>query len=672
LSTAGDVNSDGYSDIVSSGTVFFGSPSLNFGGMGQNISSGTTFGPAGDVNGDGFGDVASGDYTYSTSTGAVRVHYGFAGTSVIRTDPTNPLESGAWVGTSVASAGDVDGDGFDEIAAGAPGVGPDDRGRAYLWFGSSNPLPLGVASCQKTGSTPNGRFGQSVAGGGDVNGDGYADVLIAEPGYSNGSSREGAVHLMYGNPYAKNVDCELIQPSWTFEPNQAGVGDKLVMAGAGDVNGDGFGDVIIGAPTVDTGPSGGQAAGRASLFLGSPMGLRSNPAWSWQGSQADMRFGASVASAGDVNGDGLSDVVIGATGSSATSDGQPGEGRAYLFLGSATSGLHPQPAWTAEGNQVGAEFGNAVSGGDLNGDGLSDLIVGAHLFDDGAFHEEGRSYVFLACPVRTQFGCAERVASTPSWQAGRWGQHQNSAQVGISVSAVGDMNGDGRSEFLVGAYRSDSAFSDEGRADLYSGASSINGAISPGYVWGMTGDQTGADAGYSVAAAGDINGDGYADAVIGVPGYNTNPAQYARTGSVAVLLGGAEALSQIVIRPRTLLGRQTQPGSPVPVQPLGRSSSTTSFGLSALGRSAAGRSRVRLEWRSVPLNSSLATAPVTYASPFFDSGSVAAGPPTLASIVSGLQQGWPYIWQLRVASSSALHPYSRWVSKCSPRPVLSA
>src|SRR5207249_1731650 len=146
--------------------------------------------------------------------------------------------------------------------------------------------------------------------------------------------------------------------------------------------------VIVGADLYDNGQT---DEGRAFVFLGSASGLASTPAWTAESDQASADFGASVASAGDVNGDGFADVIIGAH---LYDNGQSNEGRAFVYLGSA-SGLASTPAWTAESNQANADFGASVAAaGDVNGDGFGDVIVGADLYDNGQT-DEGRIFVYL-------------------------------------------------------------------------------------------------------------------------------------------------------------------------------------------------------------------------------------------------------------------------------------
>ena len=200
-----------------------------------------------------------------------------------------------------------------------------------------------------------------------------------------------------GADYPLTIDPLLTSPSWTAEGNQTTANFGYSVATAGDVNGDGFSDVIVGAWKYDNGELN---EGRASVFLGSSNGLGLAPGWMAESNQANANFGASVASAGDVNGDGFFDVIVGATGFAATANNR---GRAFLYLGSA-SGLAATPAWTADGGPA-SELGRSVAtAGDVNGDGFSDVIVGAWQASNGQA-SEGQAFVY--------HGSALGLASTP-------------------------------------------------------------------------------------------------------------------------------------------------------------------------------------------------------------------------------------------------------------------
>ncbi len=236
----------------------------------------------------------------------------------------------------------------------------------------------------------NAQFGFSVASAGDVNGDGFSDVIVGAYLFDNGETDEGRAYVYHGSASGLSTT-----PNWTAESNQANAVFGWSVASAGDVNGDGFSDVIVGARLFDNGET---DEGRAFVYHGSAAGLGTTPNWTAESNQVNAQFGVSVASAGDVNGDGFSDVIVGAP---LFDNPQTNEGRAFVYHGSA-SGLSTTPNWTAESNQVGAQFGRSVaSAGDVNGDGFSDVIVGAHFFENGesgeglafVYHGSGTSFV---------------------------------------------------------------------------------------------------------------------------------------------------------------------------------------------------------------------------------------------------------------------------------------
>ncbi len=215
-------------------------------------------------------------------------------------------------------------------------------------------------------------LGYSVAPAGDVNGDGFSDVVVGAPLYDNPQADEGRAYVFHGSATGLGAT-----PDWTAEGNQAGggagAGFGFSVACAGDVNGDGFSDVIIGANGHDNGQT---DEGRAYVFHGSASGLAATPAWTVESNQAFAYLGHSVATAGDVNNDGFSDVIVGVI---YYDGGATDEGRAQVYHGSAL-GLATTPAWTAEANRVNSAFGNAVAtAGDVNGDGYADVMVARFL-----------------------------------------------------------------------------------------------------------------------------------------------------------------------------------------------------------------------------------------------------------------------------------------------------
>ncbi len=409
-------------------------------------------------------------------------------------------QAGAQFGYSVASAGDVNGDGFGDVIVGAYGYDNGqlvDAGRAYVYLGSASGLGT-TAAWTAESNQYEAYFGFSVASAGDVNGDGFGDVIVGAPLFSNGEPYEGRAYVYLGSASGLGTTA-----AWTAESNQVlpFFGDSV--ASAGDVNHDGFGDVIIGAYYYDNGET---DEGRAYVYLGSASGLGTTPAWTAESDQTDARFGDSVASAGDVNGDGFGDVIVGAP---FFSNGENREGRAYVYLGSA-SGLAASAAWTAESDRVGANFGWSVaSAGDVNGDGFGDVIVGAPAYDLGLTNH-GRAYVY--------FGNAMGFAASPTTREGMLYE-----QFGYSVASAGDVNGDGYGDVIVGGPFG--VGNDEGRALVYLGSAMGLGTAA---AWTVESDEPGASFGWIAAGAGDVNNDGFGDVIVGAPFYDNGQTEEGR------------------------------------------------------------------------------------------------------------------------------------------------
>ncbi|MCS6989585.1 MAG: FG-GAP-like repeat-containing protein [Chloroherpetonaceae bacterium] len=464
-------------------------------------------GSAGDVNGDGFSDVIVGAHLFDngeTDEGRAFVYHGSAsGLSATANWMAEGNQANAWFGYSVASAGDVNGDGFSDVIIGAYRFdnGETDEGCVFVYHGSASGLSA-TANWRAESNQISAWFGAAVGTAGDVNGDGFSDIIASAILFDNGQVDEGAAFVWHGSASGVNggVNGNPTNAAWSAESNQASAFLGSVVISVGDVNGDGFGDVGATAsgfdnPQVDEG-----AAfvwhGSASGVNGGVNGNPTNAAWSAEGNQAGASFGANMGSAGDVNGDGFSDVIVGAWRfDSAFVD----EGAAFVYHGSA-SGLSATPNWSAVGNQAGAVFGSVASAGDVNGDGFSDVIVGAREFDNGQTNE-GAAFAY--------YGSASGLRTTPNWTAE---SNQASAEFGYSVGSAGDVNGDGFSDVIVGAYFFDNGEMNEGRAFVYHGSAS---GLSTTANWTAESNQVNARLGISVGSAGDVNGDGFSDVIVG-------------------------------------------------------------------------------------------------------------------------------------------------------------
>jgi len=344
-------------------------------------TAGDSFGKAvaggGDVDGDGLADVAVGAPfadPVSTAEGAVYVFLGdptFFSTSPRNAGMADHVLSGSdpdcQFGISVARLTDLDQDGFADVAVGArfSDLAAQDAGAALVHFGGPGididpPLAL-------LGEAADDWFGNSVASAGDVNGDGFPDLIVGAPYNDANATAAGRAYVFLGGG-PMNAGSDVVLEGAAQVHSHFG----WSVSGAGDVNQDGFDDVIVGARLHGTGPLG--AAGRAYLFFGGgPMDAVADVIL--EGEAKNDWFGESVAGAGDVDGDGFDDVVVGAVFADPPSGSAAG--KAYVFFG----GNPPDtvPDLVIEGPHADAQLGNAVGGGgDVDGDGFDDVVVGVH------------------------------------------------------------------------------------------------------------------------------------------------------------------------------------------------------------------------------------------------------------------------------------------------------
>ena len=651
-STAGDVNADGYADILV-GAYFFSNPDYHEGkaylylgsstgpssmaswtleGNQNQAALGSSVGSAGDVNGDGYSDVIVGAFLFDngqTNEGRAYVfHGGPDGLGAASAWSSEGNQTNAYWGSSFASAGDVNGDGFDDFLVGSNGfdtAGGANAGRVEFFFGSAGGADT-TPDWTLEGTQPDGWLGVSVAGAGDVNGDGYADVLIGEAGYSNGQTREGRVLLFLGSASGLGGS-----PDWTFECDLAYRTMGNPVASAGDVNGDGYADVILGAPTLwDC-----HCPGRAYLFHGSPTGLAASPDWTAASDQAEAWFGNSVGSAGDVNADGYSDVFVAEYAYNGS------RGRVFVWHGSALGlGDAGTPAnfdWSATSDGEAERFGwRAAGAGDVNGDGYSDLLVGASDHSSGQFHE-GRVCLFQ--------GSASGLAAAPSWAAE---SDQANAQFGYGLSGGGDWNGDGYSDFAAGALAFDgSAGADCGKAWAFYGSAS--GPSAPAATtW--EGIQAGEYFGLATSSAGDVDGDGRADLLICAQGYDNGESD---EGRVALFYGGGG--SGLSLKPQ-----QRRYDDSVPIAHLGKSDDRDGFRLAALGRSPFGRGKVRLQTEVKPFGTAFDGTDLQTTAAWTDSGLAGTA---LTNVVDSLEIAGGYHWRARILYDPVTLPFQvagRW------------
>lgn len=363
---------------------------------------------AGDVNGDGFEDAILGGYGFSNpdeGEGRARIYLGSpTGLGEDAVWEVEGDQEGAWFGWKVAGVGDVNGDGFDDVLVGAPyfdapyfGSELEDAGRACLYLGSPTG-PSTTPSWIQDGLGFTWYLGWDLGGAGDVNGDGFDDLIIGLPGAATAG-------VWHGNASGSPVF------AWQNFDTDGFDGNGNEVSGAGDVNGDGFDDVLVSAPLVSN-PEIWE--GRVYGYLGSAGGLSTTPFWMHETNVMDDFYGYEMASVGDMDGDGFSDIAVSAAA---------GLDEVHVFRG-GPSGL--TLAWTGSG--ANDDFGWGLASGDLNDDGFDDLVVTAP-YPHGSVHVFEGSSAGLAGPIWTSAAFSFDL-------------------FGMGVGA-GDFDGDGHCDILV-------------------------------------------------------------------------------------------------------------------------------------------------------------------------------------------------------------------------------
>jgi hypothetical protein len=574
VSNAGDINGDNIADLIigapsavsgaGQSYVVFGSSSafsasldlssldgsngFAINGNGTD-SSGNSVSSAGDINGDNIADLIIGaqgtgkSYVVFGSTSAFSANFDLSSLNGSNGFAINGNASD-FFGTSVSNAGDVNNDQIDDLIIGAYNAASG-AGQSYVVFGKSSGFSESLNLSDLNGSNgftikginDNDVSGFSVSAAGDVNDDDIADLIIGAPFALSGA---GQSYVVFGssNGFSENLDLSNLDPSQGFAINGINATDSSAtsVSAAGDINNDGADDLLVGAP----------GAGQSYVVFGTPKpqprlqpqvifnlsSLNGSNGFTLNGNASDSS-GTSVSNAGDINGDNIDDLIIGA----------PGAGKSYVVFGSTNgfdaslnfSDLNGSNGFTINGSASDSSGTSVSNAGDVNNDGIGDLIIGA----SGAALGAGQSYVVFGS--RNSFNANLDLSSLNGSNGfainGINGRNSDgiSDSSGTSVSNAGDINGDNIADLIIGA---PSAVSGAGQSYVVFGSSSaFSASLDLSSLDGSNGfaiNGNGTDSsGNSVSSAGDINGDNIADLIIGAQG----------TGKSYVVFGSTSAFS---------------------------------------------------------------------------------------------------------------------------------
>jgi len=480
--------------------------------------------------------------------------------------PLNGFEFSGDLGMHVSAIGDMNGDGFEDFISSAiyADVVAEAEGQSYVLFGSTSGDAVNATSI--VGGTrgfvingvDNGDLsGWAPAGVGDVNGDGIPDVAMQtkNPDFDDD---DGHVWVVFGKSSGTAVSGASITAGTGGFVIDGGDGDQLgwTLDGLGDMNGDGFDDLAIGAPGngfvyVVFGKSNTTAVDADDLATGAG-GFRIFP------TPFDIDIGRLVSGAGDVNGDGIPDLLIGDDFESPNSRAQAGI--TYVVFGKIDNSnidlddiIAGAGGFAVSGARAGdSSGGNAAGAGDVNGDGLGDIIIGARGVNPSSRNDAGAAYVVFGKTNTTAVDLLDVEAGTGGFVIN--GAFANGF-AGTGVSSAGDVNGDGLADLVVGANEA-TGVSAPGRVYVVYGKASGTSvdllnveANTGGYAIHAT--DVGGDFGMSVDSA-DVNGDGKPDVIAGGP--NQDVLAAADEGRVWTIFNPLSLSSSAMYQQRTRIG----------------------------------------------------------------------------------------------------------------------
>ncbi len=435
-------------------------------------------------------------------------------------------EAGDALGTSVAGRGDLNGDGYDDIAIGAPGYDGayTDGGAVHVYYGSAAGLSPSPSLTLDGAVRSSDAFGSTLEMRCDFDSDGYADLAVGAPHADDDEGADddvGTVFVYWGS--STGID---ESDSWEYSAAQENERMTASLACVDDTDGDGYPELAAGSPEYDDNDAGGYGrdlvnTGKIRVFYGGTDRFANGDRWEHIAiypphcSVDWYQFGWVIAGPGDTNGDGYSELLTSepeycrrGTGAFATESGDVG--KVFVLYGTS-SGLTDDDYYDILGAGVNEELGYSLAGGDFNGDGYGDIVYGTP-----HHHDPDKGALFL------RVGSADGLGDSSIDQISGENNYDRFAE---TLANAGDVNNDGYDDLLASATDAEDSGTDRGKVYLYTGSAS---GLTTSAAFSEEGAGDYDSLGQGIAGAGDVDGNGYGEILVGAPGNDSGGSEAGR------------------------------------------------------------------------------------------------------------------------------------------------